>query len=289
MRSNNCRQKQMPDEDTDPLDQVATDDSIYAAVANKDGAFIIDRNGSKDLPDIHALSEQTDPITSTQRRGFRERDERYWLVGQSYANGDFQVWVPTTNAELLVESRMRIETNDSYTIGHSLSQPWIDELYVCSHSDLVDHCDEFNLSYNDPADGQQFEDRGNVLADDNGPTPDRRPEYGERMTIRGEYLHGTDPDSGDNWEVFVPVDEARVTEIGSSNTVRVESTPNALFRRRHDRQVDSVIDQQNGLYCRQLMLVDEPMVPDVDEDTDDVVELASGALGQSNVDLIGSQ
>lgn len=246
----------MPDTDSDDelgsIEDVQSDSDIYGVVSGHDDNIEIDPNGSPvTKPKLHEIDEPELALELLNRY-----DTHYWIVGQEH-NGNFQVWVPTnTQDSITVQGRMEISNpTESVRVGHSLRTPWVDEMYILDHDMIESRIDTFTATNQSSFPHVRIPSGVNPLSTGNSTVPNRRPHEG--FSMNGSWLHGTDPDHGGTWEIFVPVSDAEVTVM--DRLFNVKWHENAILRR--SRGSYDITSSQDGLHCRQLFVVDEHRVP----------------------------
>lgn len=245
----------MPDTDSSDDDpSIDSDSDIYGVIDGTSDGVVIDENASPvEKPAIH---NETIRRPSHDITDINQFDTNEWMVGQAN-NGNYQVWVPAGDAEVTVENRLELSDPErTVRVGHSLRTPWIDEVYMVAHNDLRDRISQFNVDDSTEYPHVRIPQEGaDPLTTGPSSIPDRRP-Y-QDIDMLGDWLHGTDPDDGATWEIFVPVEDATVTI--QDNLFVVEWHENAILRR--NRGGFNITEQQDGLRCRQLFTVSEDVVP----------------------------
>lgn len=270
----------MPDTDSSDDDgpSIDSDSDIYGVIGDTSDGVVIDEDPSPvDKPVIHNGAHIVTPDASGL---FDEYDVDTWMVGQA-STGSYQVWVPTGEASVTVENRLELsDPQRSVRIDHSLRTPWIDEVYMVSDRDVRNRVNYTQTSASSEYPHQRIDSSEvDPLTNISNTTPDRRP-YDDIDTI-GNWLHGTDPDDGGTWEIFVPVENATVEIM--NDLFLVEWHENAILRRNQDGF--NITEQQDGLRCRQLFTVDErrvPLEPSGQQRETDAVNRY-----ETNVDIVG--
>jgi hypothetical protein len=247
----------MPDTDSSDDDDpsIDSDSDIYSVIGDTSDGVVIDENASPvEKPTIH----NAEHIARHQESGlFDEYDVDGWMVGQA-STGSYQVWVPVGEAEITVENRLELsDPQRTVRVDHSLRTPWIDEVYMISDRDVRDRVNYTQTTPSSQYPHQRIDSpESDALADVPNTVPERRP-YDSIDTL-GNWLHGTDPDDGATWEIFVPVEDATVEIM--NDLFLVEWHENAILRRNRGDGFN-ITEQQDGLRCRQLFTVDERRVP----------------------------
>lgn len=247
----------MPESDPNPDGErtVPSDDDIYGAVeTNGDTVTINERASPPDKPNFHE-----DIRGAIRENGPAFEDVDQWIVAQEH-NGNFQTLYPFGEVDHQVSGTRIAFTNArrSVSIGHTITNIVADEVYIVEDSDV-------RSAFSNPMAGVIDDDsRHNAVAEHNHlfqidheqHVPRRRPDYD--LEQDASWLHGSSPENGDNFEIFVPIERATIREsMGRLFQVRWDTE--AIFR--YYGGSTSLTDQQDGLNCRQLFTVTEDVVP----------------------------
>lgn len=270
----------MPDTDSSDDDpSIDSDSDIYGAVDTTESGVVIDEAASPvELPTIHddKLSRPDQDITDVD-----QFDTDEWMVGQAN-NGNFQIWVPAGEAEVTVDDRLELSNPErTVRVGHGLREPWVDEVYMVPHTTVRDRISRFDVHDSTEYPHVRIPEQGaDPLTSGLSSIPDRRP-Y-QDIDMLGGWLHGTDPDSGSAWEIFVPAEDATVTI--EDRLFVVEWDENAILRRNSGGF--NITGRQDGLRCRQLFAVNEERVPL--EPEGNIRETDAVQRYETDVDIIGN-
>jgi len=245
----------MSDTESTPDPSDVSDDDIYGAVETDDETVTIDASASPpERPSFHGN------IRGTVHANIGTfEDVNQWIIAQEH-NGDFQTAYPFHQFDFdILGNRITIQNpHQSIGFGHGLSSIAADAMYIIGD-------DEFRQQLAiSGAELASFDDDHIELSEDNevleqnhlGTAPARQPDY--NLEYEASWLHGSSPEYGDNFEIFVPLERVEVVPE-RSRLFQVQWDTQAIFR--YSGTSTSLTSAQDGLNCRQIFTVSEDVVP----------------------------
>lgn len=250
-------------DDKHGLEDVSSDNEIYARVDADVPGAVTDETQRPDLPALHGIDKTT---FETGEKALDAISTR-WVVAREgdQIPEDFEVWIPQSEFTMELQPELndntglfRIEpTGTSIQVGTDVGRHFATELYWVSHIPLTNAHDEpvepetdTTIRAGDSAfdiDEDQFQ----------ASIPD------EYIDNTGEWIRGADTVAQGNdtsFEIFVPRDEYQI--IGSHAHPQIAFTSNSITRGPDPSTGRNVTDRQEGLYVDQIHVVSEDAVPD---------------------------
>ena len=273
--------------DTDGDEQSADSDADIYAVVTDDG--VINRS-VKERPALPQFHEQ--PTTATVDLPALIENESYshWVVGRtrpSFSEHGYEVWAPLAESSPSAnhnDNRLHINANDLIANGHDNTNPHLEGLFIVRRSQIEQAYSAGTVRgmLDGRSEQLSYRDTGSAVSLRNdGETPVRS-QHPSSLGQGHGWVHGTDPEQDTLHEIFVPMEDLQIRI--DRGCFLVEWTNDAVYRTTARSRRD-LIDQQHGLFCKNLMTVPEEVVPDTPEDEHNAVEPDAVAYHEYRADM----
>ena len=260
--------------DADGAEQSADSDANIYAVVTDDG--VINRS-VKERPTLPQFHEK--PTTATVDLPALVENESYvyWVVGRtrtSFTDHAYEVWAPLAESSPSTNpnyNRLYINANDLIANGHGNTNPHLEELFIVERSQIEQaySAGTVRQMLDGRSEELSYRDTGSAVSlQDDGETPVRS-QHPSSLGQQHGWVHGTDPAQNTMHEIFVPMGDLQI-RIERGCFV-VEWTDDAIYRTTAPSRTN-LLDEQGGLFCKNLMTVPERVVPDTPEDEHNTVE-----------------